>query len=153
MSRQLSKEFFAAYHAALFGALGEDAQKANVKAGIALAGRWLSSLKERPDTPGKFKAALEREFRERFGFADLAEISFDGNGAARLHIRGCDVCPGNELLRGDGAGGFCPICHMVKSAMSRALGKRVELAGSEKQGSVGECVLVYRISGQEGGGL
>lgn len=146
MSRELSKEFFAAYHAALFGALGEEAQKAGVKTGIALAGRWLKSLKEPPDTPEKFKAALEREFTGRYGFADLAELAFADDGVVRLHIKGCDVCPGNELLRGEGVKGCCPICHMVKSAMGRALGKRVELTGSEKPGPVGECVLAYKVA-------
>jgi hypothetical protein len=145
MSRELSKEFFAAYHAAFFEALGEEAQKGNVKTGIALAGRWLKSLKEPPDTPEKFKAALEKEFSGRFGFADLAEITFDPDGTVRLHIKGCDICPGNELLRGAGAKGCCPVCHMVKSAMGRALGKRVELTGSEKPGPVGECVLTYKV--------
>ncbi|OGS64059.1 MAG: hypothetical protein A3J79_14855 [Elusimicrobia bacterium RIFOXYB2_FULL_62_6] len=146
MPRELSKEFFAAYHAALFEAQGEEAAKNTVKAGIALAGRWLKSLAERPDTPEKFKAALEKEFKERFGFADLAEITFEADGTARLHLKGCDICPGNELLRAAGAKGCCPICHMVKSALGRSLGKRVELTGSQKPGPVGECVLEYKIS-------
>lgn len=55
-------------------------------------------------------------------------------------------CPGNELLRGEGAKGCCPICHMAESAIGGALGKRAGPIGGEKPGPAGERVLVCKVS-------
>ncbi|MBI5238556.1 MAG: hypothetical protein HY887_09075, partial [Deltaproteobacteria bacterium] len=66
--------------------------------------------------------------------------------SSSLHVKGCDICAGNEILRNSGRSGICPISQMVKSAMGRSMKKGVELIGSEKPGPVGECRLKYRIS-------
>jgi hypothetical protein len=54
-----SKEFFAAYHAAVFEALGEDAPKINAKIGALLANAWLKKLAILPSESAEFKKALE----------------------------------------------------------------------------------------------
>lgn len=146
MSHDFSKEFFAIYHATVFEVLGEDAQKHNVRIGTLLANRWLKMLSEIPGNSVEFKAALESYFSGPFRFSDISEMAFNEDGTAHLYVKGCDICPGNEILRNKGEKGFCPICHMVKSAMGRTLKKKVELTGSEKPGPVGECYLRYKIS-------
>lgn len=145
MPHDLSKEFFALYHAAVFDSLGEDAPKYNAKIGAILANSWLKRLKERPSGHEEFKEALEAYFRESFSFADMAEMTFSPGGEASIHIKGCDICHGNEMLRNSGKKGSCPISQMVKSAMGKTLKGSVELTGSEKPGPVGECYLKYRI--------
>lgn len=145
MSRDFSKEFLAAYHAAIFEALGVEADKYNVKIGTLLATRWLKKLEDIPRTAEQFKHALEAYFSNSFIFSDIAEMTFNEDGTALLYVKGCDICPGNEILRNKGGKGYCPICHMVKSAMGRTLKKKVELTGSEKPGPVGECYLRYKI--------
>ncbi len=145
MPRDFSKEFFAAYHAAVFGSLGPDAAKYAAKTGSALASAWLKGLGALPSDSDEFKKALEDWFKGDFRFADETELSIK-NGKAVLHVAGCDICPGNEILRNSGKNGCCPISQMVKSAMGRALKANVELTGSEKPGPVGECYLKYNIS-------
>ncbi|HLB05200.1 MAG TPA: hypothetical protein VJL62_00620 [Thermodesulfobacteriota bacterium] len=145
MSHDFSKEFFAAYHAAVFEALGEDASKYNVKIGTLLATCWLKKMEEIPRSSEDFKKAIEVYFSSSFIFSDVAEMTFNKDGTAHLHVRGCDICPGNEILRNKDGHGYCPICHMVKSAMGRTLKKKVELLGAEKPGPVGECYLKYKI--------
>ena len=139
-----SKEFFAAYHAAVFGALGDEAPKMNAKIGSLLATAWLKRLSELPSGTAEFKKALEEWMSGPFKFADISDLTFNDNGAT-LYVKGCDICQGNELLRKGGGKGFCPISQLVKSAMGKGLKKSVELTGSEKPGPVGECYLHYKI--------
>ena len=145
MPHDFSKEFFAAYHAAVFGSLGTDAAKYTAKTGSLLASAWLKRLGEIPSDSDEFKKALEAWFSGPFRFSDTAELLIK-DGKAVLHVAGCDICRGNEDLRNGGKNGCCPISHMVKSAMGRALKAGVELTGSEKPGPVGECYLKYNIS-------
>ena len=84
MSHDFSKEFFAIYHAAVFEALGEDAQKYNVRIGTLLANRWLKVLSEIPADSVEFKAALEAYFSGSFRFSDTAEMVFNEDGTAHL---------------------------------------------------------------------
>lgn len=144
--RDFSKEFFATYHAAVFEALGKDADKYNVKMGTLLATKWLKRLEEMPEGTDDFKKAIEAFLTGPFRFSDIAELTFNEDGTAHLYVKGCDICPGNEILRNGGDHGYCPICHMVKSAMGRTLKRKVELIGSEKPGPVGECYLKYRLT-------
>lgn len=146
MSHDFSKEFFAVYHAAVFEALGDKADSYNARIGSILATRWLKRLSEVPANSAEFKTALEAYFSGPFRFSDIAELTFNDDGTAHLYVKGCDICPGNEILRNKGEKGFCPISHMVKSAMGRRFKKKVELTGSEKPGPVGECYLRYKIS-------
>ena len=139
-----SKEFFAAYHAAVFKALGDEAPKMNAKISSLLAGAWLKRLAELPSDTAEFKKAIEEWMSGPFKYADISELTFKDNGAT-LYVKGCDICQGNELLRKDGGKGFCPISQLVKSAMGKGLKKSVELTGSEKPGPVGECYLHYKI--------
>ncbi|MEK7679262.1 MAG: hypothetical protein AAB356_03630, partial [Deltaproteobacteria bacterium] len=131
--------------AAVFGSLGPDAAKYNAKIGSALASAWLKRLGELPSDSADFKKALEAWFKGPFSFADEAELTIKDNEAL-LHVAGCDICRGNEILRNSGKKGCCPISQMVKSALGRGLKKPVELSGSEKPGPVGECYLKYNIS-------
>lgn len=139
-----SKEFFAAYHASVFEALGEEAVKYNAKIGALLANRWLKKLSELPSGTEEFKKAIEAYMSGPFQFADIAELTFN-DGTAVLYVKGCDICQGNEILRNSGGKGYCPISQMLKSAMGKGLKKNVELTGSEKPGPVGECYLKYKI--------
>lgn len=145
MSHDFSKEFFAEYHAAVFQALGDKAPGYNVKIGSLLASRWLKRLQGLPERTEDFKKAIEAFFGGPFRFSDIAEMTFNDDGTAYLHVKGCDICPGNEILRKGGGEGYCPICHMVKSAMGRSMKKKVELIGADKPGPVGECYLRYRL--------
>lgn len=146
MERDLSKEFFAAYHAAVFEALGEDAAKYNAKIGAILANAWQRRLKELPADPAGFKKAVEAYMSGPFRFSDIARFEFNDDGTAYLYVKGCDICNGNEILRNSGRKGSCPISQMVKSAMGKAFKKNIELTGSDKPGPVGECYLRYKIS-------
>lgn len=145
MTHDFSKEFFAAYHASVFEALGEDAPKYNAKIGSLLANRWIKRLESLPADSAEFKKAIEAYMQGPFSFADIAEMTFKEDGTAQLYVKGCDICQGNELLRNEGGKGYCPISQMLKSAMGKALKKRVELTGSEKPGPVGECYLKYKV--------
>ncbi|MBI5683354.1 MAG: hypothetical protein HZC45_09405 [Deltaproteobacteria bacterium] len=145
MSHNLSREFFAMYHAAVFEALGDDAQKYNVKIGITLANHLLKNLAKHPENEEEFKNIIESYFKSSFQFSDIADMKFGGDGSASLYVKGCDICPGNEILRGMGKKGMCPIAHLVKSLMARTLKKHVELLGSDKPGPVGECYLKYKV--------
>lgn len=146
MSHDFSKEFFAAYHAAVFEALGEDAAKYNAKIGALLANAWRNRLKELPADWAGFKEAIESYMSGPFRFSDIARFEFNDEGTASLYVKGCDICGGNEILRNGGKKGSCPISQMVKSAMGKSLKKGVELTGSEKPGPVGECYLRYKIT-------
>lgn len=146
MSHDFSKEFFAEYHATVFQALGGKAQEYNVKIGSMLASRWMKKLKDLPEGSEGFKKAFETYFNGPFRFAEIADITFNVDGSASMYVNGCDICPGNEILRGMDMKGCCPISHMVKSAMGRSLKKKVELLGVEKPGPVGECYLKYRLT-------
>lgn len=145
MNRNLSKEFFAMYHAAVFEALGDEAQKYNVKIGITLSNHFLKNIEKHPENEEDFKNVIESYFKSAFHFSDIAEMKFDKDGSASLYVKGCDICLGNEILRGMGKKGMCPIAHLVKSLMARTLKKNVELTGSEKPGPVGECYLKYKV--------
>lgn len=144
MPRDFSKEFFATYHAVVMEALGKDASKYNARIGILLANHWLKRIQTIPANAAEFKEALEAYLSGPFRFSDVAEMTFNGDGTAFLYVKGCDICPGNEILRKNGDEGHCPISQMVKSAIGKSLKKRVELTGSEKPGPVGECYLKYR---------
>ena len=141
----LSKEFFAMYHAAVFEALGDEAQKYNVKIGITLANHILKNLAKHPENEDEFKKVLESYFSAQLHFSDIADMKFNKDGSASLYVKGCDICPGNEILRSMGKKGMCPIAHLVKSMMARTLKKNIELIGSDKPGPVGECYLKYHI--------
>lgn len=145
MSHDFSKEFFAEYHSAVFDSLGKDADKYNAKIGSLLATRWLNRLEEMPEGIDDFKKAIEAFLTGPFRFSDIAEMTINDDGTAHLYVKGCDICPGNEILRKKIGKGYCPISHMVKSSMGRTLKKKVELAGSEKPGPVGECYLKYKL--------
>lgn len=144
MSHDFSKEFFAAYHAAVFEALGEEAVKYNAKIGALLANRWAKTLEALPAESEGFKKAIEEYMRGAFQFADITELKFK-DGGAELYVKGCDICQGNEILRNSGGKGCCPISQMLKSAMGKSLKKNIELTGSEKPGPVGECYLRYKV--------
>lgn len=143
MQRDFSKEFFAAYHAALFEALGDDAPRVNARLGAILAGKWIKTLSGLPNGTAEFKAAMEAWMQGPFRFSDISELSFT-EGGAMLYVKGCDICNGNELLRQGGGKGYCPISQMLKSALGRSF-EHVELTGSEKPGPVGECYLRYKV--------
>lgn len=146
MTRDFSKEFFAAYHAAVIEALGEDAPKYNAKIGSLLANNFLKGLEGLPADSAEFKRAMEEFMKGPFRFADIAELTFGNDDhTATLYVKGCDICQGNEILRNSGKKGICPISQMVKSAMGKALKHNVELTGSEKPGPVGECYLKYNL--------
>lgn len=145
MPHNLSKDFFAMYHASVFEALGDDAQKYNVKIGIALANHLLKNIEKHPENEDEFKKVLENYFGSTLQFSDIADMKFGEDGSASLYVKGCDICPGNEILRGMGKKGMCPIAHLVKSMMARTLKKNIELLGSEKPGHVGECYLKYKV--------
>lgn len=146
MSHEFSGEFFAAYHAAVFEALGEEAAKYNAKIGAILAGAWLRRLSELPAGSAEFKKAIEACLSGPLRFSDIAEFEFKDDGTASLYVKGCDICKGNEILKKSGKKGSCPISQMVKSSMGKALKKKIELTGSEKPGPIGECYLRYKIS-------
>ncbi|MBI5971153.1 MAG: hypothetical protein HY884_08380 [Deltaproteobacteria bacterium] len=145
MSEGFPKEFFALYHAAVFEAIGDDAPKYNAKIGALLANAWAKRLNELPSGHDGFKRAIEEFFKGAFRFADTAELTFKLDGTAELYVKGCGVCLGNEILRGKGKKGSCPISQMLKSAMGKSLKGNVELTGSEKPGPVGECYLRYNV--------
>jgi len=145
MSHDFSKEFFAEYHAVVFDALGDDAAKYDAKIGILLATRWMKKLESLPGDSAAFKKAIEGYMSGPFRFSDIADMTISDDGNASLYVKGCDICPGNEILREKTGKGYCPISHMVKSAIGRTLKKKVELLGSEKPGPVGECYLRYKI--------
>ena len=145
MSHDFSKEFFAEYHAVVFDALGDDAAKYNAKIGILLASRCMKKLESLPKDSTEFKKAIEAYMSGPFRFSDIAEMTINDDGTASLYVKGCDICPGNEILREKIGKGYCPISHMVKSAMGRSLKKKVELVGSDKPGPVGECYLKYKL--------
>ncbi|MGE5341520.1 MAG: hypothetical protein ACM3SY_08555 [Candidatus Omnitrophota bacterium] len=145
MSQDLSKEFVASYHAAVFEALGADADKYNVKIGILLASHLLKKLNQLPENKDEFKVLIEDYLSGAFKFADIAKFTFNNDGSAYLYIKGCVICQGNEILRNQKGRGFCPICHLVKSSLAKSLKMKVELVGSEKPGPVGECYLKYRV--------
>lgn len=146
MSHDFSKEFFAAYHAAVFEALGTNAARYNAKIGAILANAWQRGLKELPANSTGFKKAIEAYMSGVFKFSDIVRIEFNDDNTAFLYVKGCDICNGNEILRNSGKKGSCPISQMVKSAMGKALKKNIELTGSEKPGPIGECYLRYKIS-------
>ncbi|MBI5643560.1 MAG: hypothetical protein HY954_08825 [Deltaproteobacteria bacterium] len=146
MSHDFSKEFFAAYHAAVFDALGEDGAKYNAKMGAILANAWQKRLNVLPADTAGFKEAIEAYMSGPFRFSDIARFEFNDDGTACLYVKGCDICKGNEIQRNKGKTGYCPISQMVKSAIGKALKKNVELTGSEKPGPVGECYLRYKIA-------
>lgn len=145
MSHDFSKEFFADYHAAVFEALGDDAARYNAKIGSILASRWLGRLEALPREREGFKKAMEGYLSGPFRFSETAELSFSDDGAVHLHVTGCDICPGNDILRGLDKKGSCPVSQMLKSALGRSLGDKVEFTGSDKPGPTGECFLRYRI--------
>ncbi len=145
MQEEMFKEFFAAYHSAVFEALGKDAPKYNARIGALLSRNWLERIEKAPSNASEFKEALETWLKGDLRFSEAAEMLFNGDGTALLHIKGCVICAGNEILRNNGGDGYCPISQMVKSSMGRALKKNVELTGSVKPGPVGECCLKYKI--------
>lgn len=146
MSNDFSREFFAAYHAAVFEALGDESVKYNAKMGSILANAWLKNLNEPPANHDGFKKAIEAWMSGPFRFSEIASLEFNDDGTACLYVKGCDICRGNEILRDGGRKGSCPVSQMVKSAMGKALKTGIELTGSEKPGPVGECYLRYKIT-------
>ncbi len=146
MSHDFSREFFAAYHAAVFEALGEDSAKYNAKIGSILASAWQKRLQKLPADPAGFKEAIEAWMSGPFRFSDVASLEFKYDSTASLYVKGCGICKGNEILRDGGGKGSCPVSQMVKSAMGKALKTGIELTGSEKPGPVGECYLRYKIA-------
>jgi len=140
----ITKDFFATYHSAIFELLAEDAIKYNAKLGTLIASRWIKGLKHPPSNASEFKESLGAFFNGPFKFADSVEITFDASGAAAIHVEGCAICPGNEILKKSGKSGYCPICHMVKFAAYKTIKMNLELTEIERPGPVGECMLKYK---------
>jgi len=107
MSHDFSKEFFAEYHAAVFEAVGDDAAKYNAKIGILLASRCMKKLESLPKDSAEFKKAIEAYMSGPFRFSDIAEMTINDDGTASLYVKGCDICPGNEILREKIGKGYC----------------------------------------------
>lgn len=51
--------------------------------------------------------------REFFAVYHAAVFEALGEDAASLHVKGCDICTGNEILRKSGSSGSCPVSQMV----------------------------------------
>lgn len=145
MSHDFSKEFFAEYHAAVFEALGDDAARYNARIGSILAARWLKRVEDTPREQEGFRKAMEEYLQGPFRFSETARLHFGDDGSVHLHVTGCDICPGNDILRGMDKKGQCPISQMLKSALGRSIGGKVEFTGSEKPGPAGECFLRYQV--------
>src|SRR5574340_704816 len=110
MTHDFSKEFFAAYHAAVVEALGADAAQYNAKIGSLLANAWIKRLSGLPADSAEFKKAMEAYMSGPFRFSDIADLTFDGKGGASLYVKGCDICKGHrrphaETPRGIGGRG------------------------------------------------
>ncbi|MBI5970204.1 MAG: hypothetical protein HY884_03530 [Deltaproteobacteria bacterium] len=142
----ITKDFFAAYHSAMFELLAEDAIEYNAKLGILIASRWIKGLKHPPSNASEFKDSLGAFFNGQFKFADSAAMTFAADGTAAVQVEGCAICPGNEILKKSGKSGYCPICHMVKFAAYKTIKMNIELTEIVRPGPVGECRLRYKTA-------
>lgn len=142
----ISKDFFASYHSAIFELLAEDAIKYNAKLGTLIASRWIQGLKHPPANTSEFKESLGAFFSGQFKFADSVSIAFGTSDAATIHVEGCAICPGNEVLKKSGKSAYCPICHMVKFAAYKTMKINMELTEIVRPGPVGECRLKYKTA-------
>ncbi len=148
MAKEIHKDFFIRYHAAIFKALGLDAVKLNVKLGNIIATEWLNSLEKKPETVEELRKALEIFLNKELRFSRDPKIKVHDDGRIEVDVKRCHICDANEMLRGQGDDivPICPVTQVVKSAFSRGLkGYNVNLYDSTKNGQIGECILNLKL--------
>ncbi|MBI4684281.1 MAG: hypothetical protein HY755_03665 [Nitrospirae bacterium] len=148
MAKEIHKDFFIRYHAAIFKALGLDAVKLNVKIGNIIATEWLNSLEKKPETLEELRGALESFLNNELRFSRDPKIKIYADGRVEVDIKRCHICDANELLRGKGEEivPICPVSQVVKSVLSRGIqGYNVNLYDPTKNGRIGECILNFKM--------
>jgi hypothetical protein len=142
MENKNLNEFVKQYHRAVVLALGKDLKTTNAKIGSILAEQWAASQKGKYDTH-KFADAYQ-QYLQQFGFADTINVRYTDT-KCEVDIKGCAICPGNELLRREKKETMCPIIKATSYALLRETGKNVKTDKPQKNGVVGECTLKYKL--------
>jgi hypothetical protein len=140
MGSQNLKEFIKQYHRALVLALGKDIKSTNAKIGSILAEQWAATQN---NGGYDFKNSYQ-QYLQQLGFADTVNVRLTDT-TCEVDIKGCALCPGNELLRREKKETMCPILKTTGYALLKATGKKVKINKPQKNGIVGECTLKYEL--------
>src|SRR3990172_3617601 len=97
VSHDFSRVFFNMYHASVFDALGENAEKYNARIGAILANAWHKRVDSSAD-PAESKKAKESYTVEPFSFSDIVRFEFTDEGTVYLYAKNCVSCIDNEQL-------------------------------------------------------
>ncbi|MBU1672544.1 MAG: hypothetical protein KKF41_03780 [Actinobacteria bacterium] len=138
-------EFFSRYHKAMVEALGGHAERIKPRIASAWVKEWQEKLDGSIENPDEFARAFEGFLSGELGFADTTRVRLDDD-LLLIDVGGCSICFGNELLRKEGKQALCPILPTGLTAINRVLGKKATLLGVDKDGTVGDCTIRYRLS-------
>ncbi|PKQ28462.1 MAG: hypothetical protein CVT63_02660 [Candidatus Anoxymicrobium japonicum] len=121
-----------------------DLEKIKPKIASAWVKDWMSELGRPVGDREEFRVLFERFLSEELGFAEVVAVSIDSN-ELDIKIENCVICPGNDLLRAQGAPTLCPILLTGLMAINRVLRMRPTLLGVDKRGT-GFCTIKYAIA-------
>ncbi|MFH1150128.1 MAG: hypothetical protein V1748_06625 [Actinomycetota bacterium] len=137
--------FLSKYHKAVVSAMGDQAEKVKPRIASQWVKEWQRQLGGPIEDPDDFARRFERFLSGELGFADTTHVTMDGD-LLSIEVAGCSICFGNELLRKEGKQTLCPILSTGLMAISRVLGKKATLLGVDKDGTVGNCTIRYRLA-------
>lgn len=140
---RMDRRLLEKYHCALVRSHQEKLEQLKARIGAS----WAEEMKDKvgglPDAED-FSRALEEYL--------LGELCLCGSADAKVtadevsvDIRGCHICHANEELRREGRKAMCPVIPAVMQSISKVHGRKAELEGVEKTGTVGECTIRYRL--------
>jgi hypothetical protein len=140
---QMDREFFKKYHHAVVKANAKNVEKLKAKIGS----EWADEFRTKTGTKleGKeFDRALEEYLSNELRFCDRVKVTSEGEDLG-IEVRGCHICHGNEVLKGEGEPALCPIVPTGLFSISRVSDRKASLQEVRKNGIVGECDICYKV--------
>jgi len=140
-------QFLSLFHYSVYDVLSKDAINYNAKFGTIMANHFIKTVPlESALTKEQFKKIVENNINGKFKFAKNVTINTDPDDTITVHMQGCSIYGGNELLKSSGKQIFCPVCHMFRAIIQKGLGSKTNLTSIDKPGAHGECFLKYKMS-------
>jgi hypothetical protein len=140
----VDREFVKKYHRAVVKAREGNVEKLKARIGSV----WADDFKKKTEAEGgvaDFAADLEDFLGNDLRFCEKVEVN-EENGELQLKVRGCHLCFGNEELRREGSPALCPIVPTGLFSISRVGRNKATLKEVKKNGVVGDCEIVYKVS-------
>ena len=138
----VSEKLFSKYNIAVQKALKDEERKAF----FTRIGHRLRQqvFKNKKYTVDELKEELPKVVKEQLELSDVVSATFNGNEFT-FSVRGCAICPSNDILRKENIEPACPIVPMVRSLIGSCSDvSEVEIKENQKP-KVGDCNQIYLV--------